>query len=78
MQPITRSMLPRAYIAEQESGYFPLLDFLAAFRDAVAAVVAVDVFERLVYIVRFAPDSGLKPVIVACPKCANTGSRSYH
>src|SRR5205823_13000439 len=41
-------MLPRPHIAEQESRHFPLLDFLAAFGDAVAAVVAVDVFERLV------------------------------
>src|SRR5258707_11936524 len=41
-------MLPRPHIAEQESGDLALLDFLAAFGDAVAAVVAVDVFERLV------------------------------
>src|SRR5216684_2614787 len=42
------SMLPRPHIAEQKSRHFPLLDFLAAFGDAVAAMVAVDVFERLV------------------------------
>src|SRR5216683_5456087 len=42
------SMLPRPHIAEQKSRHFPLLDFLAAFGDAVAAVVTVDVFERLV------------------------------
>src|SRR5215217_7587708 len=41
-------MLPRPHIPEQESRDLPLLDFLAAFGDAVAAVVAVDVFERLV------------------------------
>src|ERR1700730_5802685 len=41
-------MLAFPHIAEQESRDFPLLDFLAAFGDAVAAVVAVDVFERLV------------------------------
>src|SRR5664279_5434662 len=41
-------MLPRPHIAEQESRHLPLLDFLAAFGDAVAAVVAIDVFERLV------------------------------
>jgi hypothetical protein len=42
------SMLPRAHIAEQEPRHFALLDFLAAFGDAVAAVVAIDVLERLV------------------------------
>src|SRR6267154_6104565 len=42
------SMLPRPHIAEQKSRHFPLLDFLAAFGDAVAAVMPVDVFERLV------------------------------
>ena len=41
-------MLARPHIAEQEAGHLALLDFLAAFGDAVAAVVAVDVFERLV------------------------------
>ena len=41
-------MLPRAHIAEQKSRDLQLLDFLAAFGDAVAAVVAVDVLERLV------------------------------
>src|SRR3979490_3649959 len=41
-------MLPRSHIAEQESGDLALLDFLAAFGDAVAAVMPVDVFERLV------------------------------
>jgi hypothetical protein len=69
---LTISVLPRPHIAKQKSRDFPLLDFLAAFGDAVAAVVAVDV-QRLVYIVRFAPDSGLKPVIVACSKCASFG-----
>src|ERR1700730_18305563 len=42
------SVLPRPHIAEQESRDFALLDFLAAFGDAVPAVVAVDVLERLV------------------------------
>src|SRR5207245_2858714 len=42
------SMLPCPHIAEQESGDLAFLDFLAAFGDAVAAVMAVDVFERLV------------------------------
>ena len=42
------SMLARAHIAEQKPRDLPLLDFLAAFGDAVAAVMAVDVFERLV------------------------------
>src|SRR6202045_3470154 len=42
------SVLPRAHIAEQESGDLALLDFLAAFGDAVAAVMPVDVLERLV------------------------------
>src|ERR1700687_5200020 len=42
------SMLPRPHIAEQESRHFALLDFLAAFGDALAAVMAVDVLERLV------------------------------
>src|SRR6202795_3500278 len=41
-------VLPCPHIPEQESRDLPLLDFLAAFGDAVAAVVAVDVFERLV------------------------------
>jgi hypothetical protein len=41
-------MLPRAHIPKQKSRHFPLLDFLAAFGDAVAAVVAVDA-QRLVY-----------------------------
>src|SRR5829696_8674697 len=41
-------VLPRSHIAEQKSRHLALLDFLAAFGDAVAAVVAVDVFERLV------------------------------
>src|SRR6267142_1089099 len=44
----TPSMLSRPHIAEQESRDLALLDFLAAFGDAVAAVMAVDVFERLV------------------------------
>src|ERR1700722_10971407 len=42
------SMPPFPHIAEQKSRHFALLDFLAAFGDAVAAVVAVDVLERLV------------------------------
>src|SRR3977135_1486746 len=42
------SMLARPHIAEQEACDLALLDFLAAFGDAVAAVMAVDVFERLV------------------------------
>src|ERR1700684_1299731 len=42
------SMLARAHIAEQKSGDLALLDFLAAFGDAVAAVMPVDVLERLV------------------------------
>src|SRR5665811_596423 len=41
-------MLPCPHIAEQESRDLALLDFLAAFGDAVAPVMAVDVFERLV------------------------------
>jgi hypothetical protein len=41
-------MLPRPHISEQKSRHLPLLDLLAAFGDAVAAVVAVDVLERLV------------------------------
>src|SRR4051794_4433527 len=41
------SALPRPHIAEQEASDLALLDFLAAFGDAVAAVVTVDVFERL-------------------------------
>src|SRR5205085_3315771 len=41
-------VLPRPHIAEQESRHFALLDFLAAFGDAVAAVMPVDVLERLV------------------------------
>src|SRR3954464_11204307 len=43
-----KSPFPRPHIAEQESRHLALLDFLAAFGDAVAAVVAVDVLERLV------------------------------
>src|ERR1700726_4058698 len=42
------SMLPRSHIAEQKSRDLALLDFLAAFGDAVAAVMPVDVLERLV------------------------------
>src|SRR5450755_4851569 len=42
------SMLPRSHIPKQKPRHFPLLDFLAALGDAVAAVVAVDMFERLV------------------------------
>src|SRR5664279_2011358 len=41
-------MLPRPHIPKQEPRHLPLLDFLAALGDAIAAVVAVDVFERLV------------------------------
>jgi hypothetical protein len=41
-------MLPGPDISKQEPRHLPLLDFLAAFGDAVAAVVAVDV-QRLVY-----------------------------
>src|SRR5713226_1906563 len=44
----TPSMLPRPHIAEQKSRDLALLDFLAAFGDAVAAVMAVDVLKRLV------------------------------
>src|SRR4051812_47434453 len=43
-----RSPLARAHIAEQKSRDLALLDLLAAFGDAVAAMVAVDVLERLV------------------------------
>src|ERR1035437_10000871 len=42
------SVLPGPHIAEQKSRDLALLDFLAAFGDAVAAVMPVDVFERLV------------------------------
>src|SRR5216684_4926921 len=42
------SMLPRAHIAEQKSRDLALLYFLAAFGDAVTAVMAIDVLERLV------------------------------
>src|SRR5476649_2850100 len=42
------SMLPCPHIPKQKPRHFPLLDFLAAFGNAVAAVVAVDVLERLV------------------------------
>src|SRR3954451_17076468 len=42
------SMLPRAHVPEQKSRHLALLDFLAAFGDAVAAVMAVDVLKRLV------------------------------
>src|ERR1700716_1010935 len=42
------SMLPGPHIAEQKSRHLALLDFLAALGDAVAAVMPVDVFERLV------------------------------
>src|SRR5262249_46524159 len=42
------SVLARSHEAEQETRYFPLLDFLAAFGDTVAAMMAIDVFERLV------------------------------
>src|SRR5947199_5625790 len=42
------SPLPRSHIPEQKSCHLAHLDFLAAFGDAIAAVVAVDVFERLV------------------------------
>ena len=42
------SNVSRPHIAEQKSRDLPLLDFLAAFGDPVAAVVAVDV-QRLVY-----------------------------
>src|SRR5688572_23838524 len=42
------SMLPRAHIPEKESRDLSLLDFLAALGNAVAAVMPVDVFERLV------------------------------
>ena len=44
----TISMLAGPHIAEQEARHLPHLDFLAALGDAVAAVVAVDVLERLV------------------------------
>src|SRR5216684_6634969 len=44
----TPSVLSRPHIAEQEPRDLPLLDFLTAFGDAVATVVAVDVLERLV------------------------------
>src|SRR5580704_1772615 len=44
----TPSVLPRPHIAEQKPRDLSLLDFLAAFGDAVAAVVAIDVLERLV------------------------------
>src|SRR4029079_12115215 len=39
---------PVAHIAEQESGHLSHLDFLAALGDAIAAMVAVDMFERFV------------------------------
>src|SRR5712671_6314682 len=41
-------VLSRSHIAEQKSRDLALLDFLAAFGDAVAAVMAVDVLKRLV------------------------------
>src|ERR1700756_639292 len=41
------SVLGRAHIAEQEARYLPLLDLLAALGDAIAAVMAIDVLERL-------------------------------
>src|SRR3984893_12095489 len=43
-----RSTLPFPHIPEQKPGHLALLDFLAAFGDAVAAVVAVGVLEGLV------------------------------
>jgi len=42
------SMLPFPHIAEQESRTFPLLDLLVPSGDAIAAVMPIDVFERLV------------------------------
>src|SRR6185437_5421837 len=41
-------LLARAHIAEQPAGNFPHLDFLAAFGDAIAAMMAIDMFERFV------------------------------
>src|ERR1700681_1251823 len=41
-------MLPFPHIPKQKSRDLAFLDFLAAFGDAVAAVMPVDVFERLV------------------------------
>ncbi len=41
-------VLPGPHITEQKSRYFADLDLLAALGDAIAAVVAVDVLERLV------------------------------
>src|SRR5438270_5987619 len=41
------SMLPRAHIAEQESRHFAFLDLLTALGDAVAAMMPVDMLERL-------------------------------
>src|SRR3954464_13011353 len=47
-RPAQASVLPDPHIAEQKSGHLALLDFLAALGDAVAAVVAIEVLERLV------------------------------
>src|SRR5258705_11422628 len=43
----TPSMLSRPHITEQKSRDLALLDFLAAFGDAVAAVMAGEVFGRV-------------------------------
>src|ERR1700748_1178778 len=42
------SMLAGAHVTEQEARDLTLLDLLAAFGDAVAAVMAIDVLERFV------------------------------
>src|SRR6266700_1418199 len=42
------STLPRSHVSEQKSRHLAHLDFLAAFGDAVAAVMAIDMLERLV------------------------------
>src|ERR1700760_2823409 len=42
------SMFAGAHVTEQEARDLTLLDLLAAFGDAVAAVMAIDVLERLV------------------------------
>src|SRR3954452_16065731 len=45
---LASSMLPRPHVSKQEPRDLALLDFLAAFSNAVAAMMAIDMLERLV------------------------------